>query len=112
MADINENDFNRMTTAGDVDGLILAAKNPDGEIRAHAATALSMTADPRALEPLIQLLRDPDAKVMGCAIAGLVLLGKSAEKRLTRALKDRDEDIRMGAWMALQEIKKRKQSAC
>ena len=60
--------------------------------------------DERAVEPLIQALKDKDSDVREVAAEVLVKIGEPAVEPLIRALKDENQFVRWGAAMALGEI--------
>jgi HEAT repeat protein len=52
-----------------------ALANANRRVRQHAASALGLVGDTRAVEPLIGLLRDPDDNVRANATSPLGLIG-------------------------------------
>jgi HEAT repeat protein len=57
--------------------LILALRNPSAEIRAAACFRLEVKRDPRAIDPLVEVLRNPreDAAVRSAALSALEAIG-------------------------------------
>jgi len=87
-------------------GELIAALNTwDGEARSSAAAALGATKDPRAVKPLIALLKDPDYSVRDRARDALVEIGAPAVELLIVALRNTDSDVRDRATRALGALK-------
>jgi HEAT repeat protein len=86
----------------DVKGLINALKDKDINVRGDAAEALGKIGDSRAVEPLIEALKDI---VEFIAIESLRKIGEPAIDPLIKALKNKDTLIRSGAARALGEIR-------
>lgn len=86
----------------DVEGLISALKDKDPMVRGDAAEVLGKIGDSRAVEPLIEALKDI---VQYIAIESLRKIGEPAVEPLIKALKSKDTNIRSGAARALGEIK-------
>ncbi len=63
--------------AGAAPALLPLLADKDALVRAHAARAVSLTADKRAVDPLIGLLGDSDERVVASAINALGVLGDS-----------------------------------
>ena len=68
------------------------------------AKRYSEIGDERAVEPLIQALKDKDSDVREGAAEVLVKIGEPAVEPLIRALKDENQFVRWGAALALGEI--------
>ena len=68
------------------------------------AKRYSEIGDERAVEPLIQALKDKDSDVREVAAEVLVKIGEPAVEPLIRALKDENQFVRWGAALALGEI--------
>ena len=68
--------------------LIEALSRDDHNIRRGAVRALRDSKDPRAVEPLIRCLNDPDAKVRGQTVGALTEMGEPVREPLTRALEE------------------------
>ncbi len=95
----------RMTVKGDVKGLIKAlGYREDSVVRWHAAGALGAIGDARAVEPLIDALRDSGWEVRSAAVKALVEIGAPAVRPLIVALKEGREDVRWRVAEALGAI--------
>jgi HEAT repeat protein len=75
----------------------------DWEVRKCAILALGKIRDERVLDPLMLQLRNDEFK--DDAITALVELGQPALSRLITALRDKDENVRKSAVLALGRIK-------
>jgi HEAT repeat protein len=75
----------------------------DWDVRKYAIAALGKIRDERVLDPLMLQLRNDEFK--DDAVNALVELGEPALSRLIKALKDKDENVRKQAVMALGRIK-------
>ncbi|MCP9439301.1 MAG: HEAT repeat domain-containing protein [Nitrospira sp.] len=75
----------------------------DWDIRKYAIQALGKIRDERVLDPLMLQLRSDEFK--DDAIQALVELGEPAVPRLIAALRDKDENVRKSAVLALGRIK-------
>lgn len=75
----------------------------DWDVRKYAIMALGKIRDERVLDPLMAQLRNDEFK--DDATSALVDLGEPAVERLVKALKDKDENIRKQAVLALGRIK-------
>jgi HEAT repeat protein len=75
----------------------------DWEVRKYAILSLGKIRDERVLDPLMLQLRNDEFK--DDAIAALVELGEPAVSRLVAALRDKDEQVRKCAVLALGRIK-------
>jgi hypothetical protein len=111
--------FQKMEDEKDVRGLIQALRHRDMTARAAAAEALGFIGDVRAVEPLIQALKEacqnplaPDydgAKwdlVLWAVEDALRMIGEPAVQPLIEALKDESEDVRIVAANALKSLKR------
>jgi HEAT repeat protein len=67
---------------------IAALKDEDWVIREEAATMLGTFRDPRAVEPLVSVLRDGDRAVRDAAIGALLAIGEPAVTSLGACLSD------------------------
>ncbi|HXN46192.1 MAG TPA: HEAT repeat domain-containing protein [Bryobacteraceae bacterium] len=89
-----------------VGALIAALKNPDSDVRWHAAVALGNSKDPRAVEPLAGTLEGADSPLLRSSAAGA--LGEIRDPRavepLARVLTDPSPDVRDHALSALGAI--------
>jgi len=90
--------------ADEVDDLILDLNGTDPEDRINAAIALGNISDSRAIEPLIETLKDEDENVRDAAAKSLIDIGKPAVGPLIEALKDDDENVRALSAAALGDI--------
>ena len=75
----------------------------DWDVRKYAIIALGKIRDERVLDPLMLQLRNDEFK--DDAVNALVELGGPALSRLIKALKDKDENVRRRAVLALGRIK-------
>lgn len=75
----------------------------DWEVRKYAIAALGKIRDERVLDPLMLQLRNDEFK--DDAIDALVVLGEPSVERLIGALRDKDENVRKCAVLALGRIK-------
>jgi HEAT repeat protein len=75
----------------------------DWEVRKYAIAALGKIRDERVLDPLMLQLRNDEFK--DDAIDALVALGEPSVERLIGALRDKDENVRKCAVLALGRIK-------
>jgi len=75
----------------------------DWDVRKYAILALGKIRDERVLDPLMQQLRNDEFK--DDAINALVELGEPSVPKLIAALKDKDENVRKSAVLALGRIK-------
>jgi HEAT repeat protein len=75
----------------------------DWEVRKYAILALGRIRDERVLDPLMLQLRNDEFK--DDAIHALVELGEPAVEKLIGALRDKDENVRKSAVLALGRIK-------
>jgi HEAT repeat protein len=75
----------------------------DWEVRKYAILALGKIRDERVLDPLMLQLRNDEFK--DDAIHALVELGEPAVEKLIVALRDKDENVRKSAVLALGRIK-------
>lgn len=75
----------------------------DWDVRKYAILSLGKIRDERVLDPLMHQLRNDEFK--DDAINALVELGEPAVSRLIAALKDKDENVRKSAVLALGRIK-------
>lgn len=87
-------------------GLIIAAGNPDSQVRAHAAKALGGINAPNVQETLLSALRDQDWLVRLNAAQSLGVRGEqSAAPHLIGALKDEDTMVQATAVEALGRLR-------
>ncbi|MFC2171647.1 HEAT repeat domain-containing protein, partial [Acidobacteriota bacterium] len=88
-----------------VGALVLALKDEDPSIRAHAAFLLGKTGLDRSVEYVIAALKDEDATVRAQAARGLGMIpGPSSVDPLMTALKDSDKKVREQASLSLQRL--------
>ena len=76
---------------------IAALKDEDWAIREEAATALGTFRDPRAVGPLVCLLRDGDRAVRQAAIGALTAIGEPSVPVLGLCLSDPQPDVQEAA---------------
>jgi HEAT repeat protein len=87
-----------------VDELLLAVQSDLAHVRSAVARALGESGSPMAVEPLRELLRDPDSGVAVAAVEALGLLGpEKLAERLEAALLHRDSEVVKAALRALSE---------
>lgn len=89
-----------------VTALLRAMRDPDAEVQAAVAVALS-TIGPRALPGLIEAVSDDHARVRVLAVDVLASQGSSAAgaiPQIAKALADPDEDVRRAAAAALERF--------
>jgi len=84
------------------DALVQSLHDKDARRRLNAVRALCEMSDPRALEPLLAMLKDPDPRVRNCTARGLGMQGlrhPRAVEPLITVLTDPKEqlDVRSGA---------------
>ncbi len=105
---IRKPNIERFEANKDVEGLIKALKYKDADVRWEAAMALGKIGDERAVEPLIQALReDKDVPVRALASGALGMIrDKRAVEPLIQALINEDMDVRKLAAEALGKIGK------
>jgi HEAT repeat protein len=89
----------------DVDGLIKVLKNKDGDIRQEAVRFLGMIGDSRAVEPLIQALKDGDGIVQSSVAVALEKIGGQAVEPLIRVLKVKNKNVQVWTEVILGSIK-------
>jgi len=77
----------------------------DPVIRWRAAEALGHIGDPRAVDPLIRSMGDPNTAVQWRSIEALADIGEPALGALDVALSDMNVDIRWGANRAMTDIR-------
>lgn len=70
-----------------------------------AVEALGKIGDPRAVEPLIEMMRHREFSYRISAVQALIDIGGPAVEPLIKALESQDPDIRLNAVKALGEIK-------
>lgn len=80
-----------------VNSLIAALKDEDPNVRAGAAKALGRIKDRRAVQPLINTLRDGASEVRWEAVHALLKIGERPVDPLIDALNDQDSGIRADA---------------
>ena len=106
--DVRRNAAEALVKIGEpaVEPLIKVLKDKNAKVRGDAAYALGRIGDKRAVDALIEVLRneDDDALVRLSAAEALIRIGEPAVEPLIEALKDEDEDARSFAADALGEI--------
>jgi HEAT repeat protein len=78
----------------DIDSPINDLLDTDSHVRSDAAWTLGMSNDSRAVNPLIETLKDNDGEVQYWAAEALGKIGKPAVEPLIRALKDDNSSMR------------------
>lgn len=86
-----------------IEPLIAAIREQHLCLRANAALALSYVGEP-AINSLIKLFLDPDRNLLGLASLALSKIGAPAVEPLIRALTDDNDQVRIGAAVALSSI--------
>lgn len=86
--------------------LIGALNDSDWRVREEAAKALGEIGDRRAVKHLIQLFKDEKTRVQLWGTDAIIGMGDGSVGPLIEALDDRDRRIRMGAIVALGELRK------
>ncbi len=98
----------RLVRAGEhaVPHLCDLARSDDDQIRWECSKALSVIADPRAIDALLFLLEDEGSGAAWGAAIGLIAIGDPAVKPLLRAIIDRAQDFAIiaGAHHVLYEL--------
>jgi HEAT repeat protein len=85
--------------------LLTDLKNVNEEIQLGAAWSLLEVGDPRALDPLVELLTHPDSRISSNAARGLGQLGdRRAVIALTAALNHANQSLRIAAQDALDRL--------
>jgi len=74
------------------------------EVREYAASALGKIGDERAVEPLLRALKDKDEDVRWQATLALVKIGEPAVEPSIEALKDKDLNVRRGVAYVLGKL--------
>lgn len=87
---------------------IAALKDEDWGIREDAATLLGTLKDPRAVGPLVALLRDRDRSVRQAAITALTAIGESSVEAVGACLADPDLSVQESASAVLASIADRR----
>ena len=99
-------------TATDTDRVVgaLTRESPEQvDTRRWLADVLSQTKDPKALDPLLQLVHDPNQEIRRTACVGLGNLGNvGAMQPLLGVLDDPDEDVKCSAIRALGQLHDRR----
>ncbi len=83
---------------------IAALTDHDWTVREDAAVRLGRLKDPRAIEPLVATLRDPDRSVREAAIEALLAIGAPSTTALSACLADPDLSIQEAASKILASI--------
>lgn len=95
--------IDRFASQGDVESLASALRSPDLFIRGRAVIKLGALKNPRAVDPLVEVLRtDQDWGIRENAVKALASIkDASAVDPLIAALRDPHKDVRMNAVLAL-----------
>ncbi|HEY3196870.1 MAG TPA: HEAT repeat domain-containing protein [Nitrospirales bacterium] len=83
---------------------IAALKDEDWALREDAATLLGQFADPRAVQPLIEVLHDEDRAVREAATTALRKIGRAGLAALTLALEDPNANVQEAAISILKDF--------
>lgn len=100
---LTSEDIDKLASEGDVEALIKALRSSDLFVRGRAVMKLGGLKDPRAVEPLIEVLRtDGDWGIRENTVQALSSIKDSrAVDPLIAALKDTHKDVRLNAALAL-----------
>lgn len=90
-------DIARLKARGDINGLIHAMGYEDLNLRMEAMDALGDLAEPRAIDPLIEVLKEEDYTLRMCASNALRKIGAPAVPRLVAAFHSRSDFMRATA---------------
>jgi HEAT repeat protein len=85
--------------------LIGALNDSDWRVREESAKALGRIGNKKAVKHLIQLFKDEKTRVQLWATDAIIAMGPGSVEPLIDALDDRDRRIRMGAIVALGELR-------
>ncbi len=102
---ISERNVEEMYRKRDIEGLIGFLKHRDSNIQQEAARFLGMMGDPRAAEPLIQVLKGENKIGQASAAVALEKIGAPAVEPLIQVLKDKDKNAQVWAEVVLRKIK-------
>ena len=83
---------------------IAALKDEDWAIREEAAVLLGTLKDPRAISPLVSILRDPDRSVREAAVGALISIGQPSVPALGSCLTAPDSSVQEAASAVLASI--------
>lgn len=83
---------------------IAALKDEDWAIREEAAVLLGRFKDPRAVSPLVSILRDPDRSVREAAVGALTSIGQPSVSILGSCLTAHDSSVQEAASTVLASI--------
>jgi HEAT repeat protein len=98
-------DVKKFKETGNVQGLIFALQHKDPVVQYNAAEALGEIGDERAVEPLLDALKnDETGGVRWKAVEALSKMGTPAVAGLIAALQHDDDDVRWKAAIGLGEI--------
>lgn len=90
----------RWGTDADVTTLIAELASPRAPVREGAAEGLALSKNPRAVDALVKLLRDPDQR--SNVANRLRRIGPEAERALAQLLDEPDEAVALGAALILE----------
>lgn len=96
--------FRRLGVADQVAEQIAALRDEDWAIREEAATLLGGLKDPRAVPPLVSILRDRDRSVREAAIGALAAIGEASVPAVAACLDDPDLSVQEAASAVLASI--------
>lgn len=88
-----------------VDSLIVLLDDDDHYIRGQVAKCLAAIRSPRAVDPLIERLNDPNGAVRQEAVRALGMMGQPAVQPLLERVKEGAPGMRRGAIHALSTIR-------
>lgn len=83
---------------------IAALKDDDWALREDAATLLGEFGDPRAVDPLVEVLHDEDRAVRDAATGALRKIGRAAVSALIVALQDPNGNVQEAAVAILKDL--------
>lgn len=92
-------------SATSIRALTSALSDIHPDVRATATMSLGEIRTDRAISALLTALLDPDATVRETAISTLIKIGESAERSLSKWLKDKNPEVKKGALMVLSRMR-------
>jgi HEAT repeat protein len=92
-------------SAASISALTSALSDVHPDVRATATLSLGEIRTDRAVSAILTALLDPDATVRETAIGTLIKIGESAERSLSKWLRDRNPEVKKGALMVLSRMR-------